>query len=181
MDAAQDRFRSCYESVYDDVLRFVQRRTDPSAAEDIVADAFAVAWRRVDELPRALSAQRAWVFTIARNLLLNVSRGESRRRALAVRVAGEHRSHMAAHDEAVVDLVDLGQAFRALKPGEQETLALAEWDGLSGPEAARVLGITATAFRLRLSRARRALRDAYHEGRPADVIIETTDEEGAVR
>ena len=181
MDAAEERFRRCYESAYDDVLRFVQRRTDPSHAEDVVADAFTVAWRRVEELPPALSAQRAWVFTIARNLMLNASRGESRRRALAVRVAGEHSPHVEGHDDAVVDLVDLGQAFRALKPAEQEALALAEWDGLSGPEAARVLGISASAYRLRLSRARRSLRDAYHDGRAVDAVVEITDEEGAVR
>lgn len=37
-------------------------------------------------------------------------------------------------------------------------LALALWEDLPSPQAARVLGISATAYRLRLSRARRTLR-----------------------
>lgn len=40
----------------------------------------------------------------------------------------------------------------------QEAIALAVLDGLTGPEAALVLGISPTAFRLRLSRARKSLR-----------------------
>lgn len=178
MDAAEEGFRRCYESVYDDVLRFVQRRIEPSHAEDVVAEAFTVAWRRVDELPRQLSSQRAWVFTIARNLLLNAQRGARRQRALAVRLAAEPRRQAAGHADDVVDLVDLGRAFRTLSEIDQEALALAEWDGLSGPEAARVLGISATAFRLRLSRARRSLRASYADDR---IQIETTYEEGVVR
>ncbi|HEY5178833.1 MAG TPA: sigma factor-like helix-turn-helix DNA-binding protein, partial [Dermatophilaceae bacterium] len=40
----------------------------------------------------------------------------------------------------------------------QEALSLAVWDELTGPQAAMVLGISPVAFRLRLTRARRALR-----------------------
>lgn len=56
-----------------------------------------VVTRRVDELPRALPPQRAWVFTIPRNLLLNAQRGALRRRALAVRLATEPAGHAAEH------------------------------------------------------------------------------------
>ncbi|HEX4812221.1 MAG TPA: sigma factor [Nonomuraea sp.] len=76
-----------YEKVYPDLLRFVQRRAHPDHAEDVVADAFLVVWRRLDELPRFHDDARAWVFGITRNLLLNQQRGEQRRRALGVRLA----------------------------------------------------------------------------------------------
>lgn len=49
-------------------------------------------------------------------------------------------------------------AWRQLPTTHQEALALTAWDGLTAPQAAAVLGITPTAYRLRLSRARRALR-----------------------
>jgi RNA polymerase sigma-70 factor (ECF subfamily) len=39
-----------------------------------------------------------------------------------------------------------------------EAIAVSVLDGLTAPEAAAVLGISSTAFRLRLSRARRTLR-----------------------
>ncbi len=45
-------FSSFYESVYPDLVRFVQRRAHPDHAEDVIADAFLVVWRRLDELPK---------------------------------------------------------------------------------------------------------------------------------
>ena len=48
---AEIRFRRVYEQTYADLLRFVQRRVHPSQAEDVVAETFLVAWRRLDDLP----------------------------------------------------------------------------------------------------------------------------------
>jgi RNA polymerase sigma-70 factor, ECF subfamily len=35
-----------------DVLAYARRRTDPATAEEVVAEVFAVAWRRLDRVPR---------------------------------------------------------------------------------------------------------------------------------
>jgi hypothetical protein len=51
-------------------------------------------------------------------------------------------------------------AFRSLGEEDREILRLLAWDGLSSKEAAVVLGITATSFRVRLHRARRRLKVA---------------------
>ena len=48
---ARHRFADLYRAQYADVVRFVQRRVDAGAAEDVVADVFLVVWRRVAELP----------------------------------------------------------------------------------------------------------------------------------
>lgn len=152
-------FRSLYEAVYPDLLRFVQRRVRPDRAEDVVADAFLVVWRRLDELPRPHDDARAWIFGITRNILLNNHRGEQRRRALGVRLADATSfTPDGADTEGVVSRVDLGRAWRRLSEMHQEALTLAVLDELTAPQAATVLGISPVAFRLRLSRARRALR-----------------------
>ncbi|MEU4693526.1 sigma-70 family RNA polymerase sigma factor [Actinoplanes sp. NPDC023714] len=154
MRERESRFRALYADAYEDVLRFAQRRVDHSHAEDAVADAFLVAWRRFDEAPDRDGDLRAWLFGVARNCLLNARRGRDRRSALAVRLA----------DPAVVfddgsDLrVDLAAAWKRLSDTEQEALALAVFEDLTSAQAARVLGISATAYRLRLLRARRSLR-----------------------
>ncbi|MFF4779218.1 RNA polymerase sigma factor [Microtetraspora fusca] len=54
--------------------------------------------------------------------------------------------------------VDLARAWSRLSAVHQEALALTVWDGLDAPRAAQVLGISPVAYRLRLSRARKALR-----------------------
>jgi len=64
-----------------DLVRFVARRVHPTHAEDIVADAFLVAWRRFEDLPTDAGA-RAWLFGIAQRTMLNGRRGDQRRRAL---------------------------------------------------------------------------------------------------
>ena len=75
------RFRAVYEATYVALVRFVQRRVHPTHAEDIVADAFLVAWRRFEDLPTDAGA-RAWLFGIAQRTMLNGRRGDQRRRAL---------------------------------------------------------------------------------------------------
>lgn len=151
-------FRSLYEAVYPDLIRFVQRRAHPDHAEDVVADAFLVVWRRLDELPGAHEDARAWIFGIARNILLNTNRGEQRRQALGVRLADAALMYLDEDADPVLNRVDLGRAWRLLSETHQEALGLAVFEDLNAPQAAAVLGISPVAFRLRLSRARRALR-----------------------
>ena len=156
--AAEVRFRAAYAAAYPDLLRFVSRRVHPSHAEDIVADVFLVAWRRVAELPEESDSQRAWLFGIARRSLLNQYRTDRRQGALAVRIAEHPPAHAGIDPDVIAARLDLARVWGRLCPGDQEVIALTAWDGLDGPAAARVLGISAVAYRLRLSRARRTLR-----------------------
>lgn len=155
------RFRTLYEANYADVLRFVTRRVHPSHAEDITAEAFLVVWRRLDEVP-AGTGTRPWIFGVARHTIQNTLRGDRRREALAVRIADAGGltavASAASEAELAAQRIDLVAAWRRLSASHQEALALGLWDGLTAPQAARVLGITPVAFRLRLSRARRAIR-----------------------
>lgn len=170
-DGAEAWFRSCYEQVYDDLLRFVQRRAHPSHAEDVVADVFLVAWRRLPDLPRDLDSARAWLFGIAYKTLANSRRGQDRREALTLRIAETGTHHDPAADpDLVAARLDLASAWRQLPAVHQEALALTAWDGLTSPQAAAVLGISPTAYRLRLSRARRALRAHLHHDIPAAAV-----------
>lgn len=153
-----DVFRSLYESTYADVLKFVQRRTDAALAEDVVAEAFLVVWKRFAEAPGNENDARAWLFGIARNLMLNARRGEQRRQALGVRVAETAPTAWSSHADLVSSRVDLSRAWTLLSEVHQEALGLAVFENLAAPQAAAVLGISPVAFRLRLTRARRALR-----------------------
>ncbi|TDO55201.1 RNA polymerase sigma-70 factor (ECF subfamily) [Kribbella sp. VKM Ac-2571] len=151
------RFTGLFEATYADLVRFAQRRVPDEQAEDIVAEAFLVAWRRTDDVPASLPDARAWLFGIARNVILNVHRGARRRTALAVRLS-EAPTVTADNSELVARQIDLARAWGKLSGVHQEALALAVLDDLTAPQAAAVLGISPVAFRLRLSRARRALR-----------------------
>lgn len=158
----EKRFQAIYAQLRPELLRFVRRREpEPGVAEDVVADALLVLWRRLDEAPHDLDGLRAWTYGITRNMLLNAKRGRGRRRALEVRLAGVGvPPHESSHDgiDGAVHRVDLARAWTRLSSAQQETLALTVMDGLDSVQAAAVLDISPVAFRLRLSRARRALQ-----------------------
>ncbi len=158
--AREQRFRDLYDAAYVDLLRFVRRRVHPTHAEDVVGDVMLVAWRRLDDVPADLSDARAWLFGVARNTLQNTRRREDRHDALAIRLAEDPSGPADAghHPDLVTCRVDIAAAWPLLSATDQEAIALSVLDGLSAPEAAAVLGISSTAFRLRLSRARRTLR-----------------------
>ena len=174
----EEHFRALFVASHPDVLRFAARRAHPSHAEDVVAEVFTVAWRRLDEVPSRADEARAWLFGIARNCLLNATRGQGRREALAVRVAERSdvlTSSTSSGDLAVVDQrLDLAAAWRRLSEGDQEALCLAVFEDLTSAQAARVLGTTATAYRLRLMRARRALRRELEADPSPRLSLETS-------
>lgn len=152
-------FRERYAQTYGDVLRFVQRRCHPTHAEDVAAEVYLVAWRRYADLPADHGERRAWLFGVARKILANARRSEDRRTAVAVRLQDAHGGvDPGAHPDLVAARLDLARAWPRLSAEHQEALALAFWDELTSAQAGVVLGISATAYRIRLSRARRTLR-----------------------
>jgi len=156
----QERYQALFRASYEDLLRFVERRSHPLGAEDVVAEVFLVAWRRLPEVPTDLGSARAWLFGVAHRTIANQRRGDARRDRLTSRVGMHLPADLAAPDgsEAVIAQVDLARAWCRLSPADQEVLTLTALDGLTGPQAAHLLGIGRAAFSVRLLRARRRLR-----------------------
>jgi len=155
----EGRFRALYAAVYPDLLRFVQRRTGADQAEDLVAETFLVVWRRFEDVPADTGDSRAWIFGISRNIMLNGRRADQRRDALGLRLIETASIQVSSADMDLAERrLDVARAWRQLSEVHQETLGLAVFEDLSGPQAAAVLGISPVAYRIRLSRARRVLR-----------------------
>ena len=154
-------FSDLYRATYPAVLAFLRRRADPQDAEDLTAEVYAAAWDGWHRAP--VDQERLWLFGIARNLLANDRRAAGRRRRLELRVADEldpARDETGATDASL----DLRRAWARLAEPDREVLALVAWDGLTGQEAAVVLGCTRAAFSVRLTRARRRLRRLVEGG-----------------
>ena len=64
----------------------------------------------------------------------------------------------------------VGRALTGLDDGERDVLLLAGYEELTSREAAAVLGISPTAFRMRLSRARRSLAKALERDQEGDAV-----------
>lgn len=154
---------SLYETHADRILLYCLRHLARATAEDAVADVFLTAWRRLDDVPEEPAA---WLYATARNVIRNRYRAQATGIATAERVA---RLQDLTADSAEVTAgrrADLATALGALTDDEREALLLTVWDGLSGAEAASVLGCTPGALRVRLHRARQRMAAALHETSP---------------
>jgi RNA polymerase sigma factor (sigma-70 family) len=148
-----ERFERLYAAHYASVLAYALRRTRRPEADDVVAETFTIAWRRLSDVP---CEARPWLYEVARRVLSNRRRADARRTALIDRL----RHTPAIPPGASGDLEALAAAFAALPEHEREALALVAWEGLSCGEAARAAGCSDVAMRVRLHRARRRLRRA---------------------
>ena len=149
------RFRALFTRHHDPVLRFARRRTSTATADDVLAETFLVAWRRLEDVPRRPDESLAWLLAVARNCLRTARRTGNRQTALAVRIGREPGPSPGVDSDL---RVDLERAWHQLTADEQEVLALTAWDDLTSAQAGRVLGISPAGYRMRLARARRSLR-----------------------
>jgi RNA polymerase sigma-70 factor (ECF subfamily) len=154
LDERQRRFSALYDAHVAKVLGYALRRTDPSSAHDVVAETFLVAWRRLDRVPVDAAP---WLLAVARNTLHGLRRSEARQVVLAERVGATLED--ADNPPAIHEAPDpeLMAALARLPHADRELLCLLAWEDLDRAAAARVLGVSRAAFRLRLHRARRRL------------------------
>ncbi|MEV7563199.1 sigma-70 family RNA polymerase sigma factor [Streptomyces sp. NPDC089795] len=160
-------FGAFYEEHIDAVLGFVTRRvTDPHLAADLTADIFLAAMGSARSYRQHRGVPVAWLFGIARNVLAGHARGKARESGALARLSGRRL----LDDEDVAALeerIDAQRAYRdlagrhaALSDPLRAVLDLVVLDELTPAEAAQALGITRATVRVRLHRARRALRGA---------------------
>jgi RNA polymerase sigma-70 factor (ECF subfamily) len=145
-----------YTAHADRVLAYLLHRTDRETAQDILSETFVLAWRKSESVP---GDALPWLLAAARRLLANRVRSDQRHRALTVRMAAmADRSGAEEIGDALGTRTEVAAALSALSEQDRETLLLSAWYGLTARQAAVVMGCTATAFAVRLHRARKRFR-----------------------
>lgn len=161
-------FERLYLTTRADLLAHLHRRTGgrvggASEAADLLAQVYLVAWRRRDVMPPE-GQQRPWLFGVARLVLAEHHRTTPAHASLDELTEQQvPRARQTQDDDAdpgasARSAVVLRRALVDLPEVDRELLLLTVWDGLSIAEAARSLGISAGAARVRLHRARRRLK-----------------------
>lgn len=150
-------FEALYRATYPRVLAYARTVASRDDADDAVAEAYAIAWRRQRDIPRG--SELGWLIGVTRRVLANTRRG--RRRAGALHALLDLQPRVPGPDPAdgIAD-VEMRDALLALSPLDREAVVLTAWFDLSSSQAAQALGITPAAFRMRSARARRRLRAA---------------------
>ncbi|HWF81047.1 MAG TPA: sigma factor-like helix-turn-helix DNA-binding protein [Streptosporangiaceae bacterium] len=152
------RFERLWATTFPEIAGYVRRRCAGAEADDVLAQVFTVAWRRLDHIPSP-PQERLWMFGVARKALAEAERSARRRRRLGMRLASEALVSNQAGPSADPARERVIDALATLRPADREALRLVLWDALSHAEAATLLGCSANAFEIRYRRARAAVRD----------------------
>jgi len=158
VSAPLQRFEILYKACHRAIYAYVWRRMTGCRDDvpDIVAEVFAVAWRRMDAMPHP-PRDRLWLYGVARRVVLDHRRRAVRKLRLESALKANARVEQ---DEPVRDSAHLRlrEAVERLPPLDREALRLVAWDGLSHAEAAEVLGCSVNAVALRVHKAKARLK-----------------------
>ncbi len=152
----RESFERLYHAHYRSVYAYARRRTDESVAQEVAAETFLAAWRRLDE---AVDGGLAWLYRTAHLTLQNQLRGQRRQIRLQARMG--QLPHDAVTDTATsyADRAVIAEALQNLSDSDQELIFLVYWEQLDTRTAAKVIGSNPGAAAVRLHRARRRLRE----------------------
>jgi RNA polymerase sigma-70 factor (ECF subfamily) len=151
-----------FDAHYDAVTRYCLRRIATQEVNDVVADVFAIAWRKIDALPTG-EAALPWLFSVARNEIRHRHRATSRLRRLRERTIGQADQADPGPEPVVVshaEYADLMSALRTLRPDDQEVLLLRTQEDLDYEQIGLAVGTSPEAARKRVARAIQRLRKA---------------------
>ena len=154
-----------------EVYAFAARRTSRSGAEDVVAETFLVAWRRLDSVPEEA---KPWLLAVARRVLANQRRSDGRRSALTARIGSSEPIAGTVVERDQSDHPAVLAALAQLAPRDRDAITLIAWDGLEAEEAATVLGCSRATFYVRLHRAKKRLAEALGGGAPDNGPLNAT-------
>jgi RNA polymerase sigma factor (sigma-70 family) len=143
------------------------RCRQPEDVADLVATTFVAALESAERFDPARGEVLPWLIGIARHLSSDAVRYAQRERDALAQVAGwrslsqDETAELDSRIDAAREVADLRGALMRLHVRDREPLVLLGYVGLTPAQAAQALGVSGTAFRVRVMRARRALRKVH--------------------
>ena len=138
------------------------RLGDAALAEEVAQEAFIRAYRRLWLLGDGAKFS-AWIAAITRRVAINCGLRNRRELNKRARWAVEQPATPAEEPAELCPPETLREALAGLPAAHRECLVLFYLEGKSGAEAAAALGISESALRVRLHRARAALRERLEQ------------------
>ncbi|MFA1548985.1 RNA polymerase sigma factor [Actinomadura chokoriensis] len=154
MTPDERRFTAIYDAYRQNVWAFAAAHGGRQAADEVVSETFAVAWRRLADVP---DPALPWLLGVARNVLRDAHRARVRSESFTAELGRGAARPAGDIAEDVAERLAVLRAMAALPERDREILILIAWQGLTPQEAAKVVRCSPAALRVRLHRARRRL------------------------
>lgn len=135
---------------------------DHAKAEDVAQETFLRAWRNLPKLDESSGSVRAWLFRVARNIVIDDWRTKRSQQEYAVAEVPEVPTEVDRTDQLLVSWV-VADALTRLSPEHRAVLVECYYKGQSVAEASRRLGVPEGTVKSRTHYALRALRLALEE------------------
>ncbi|NUT50513.1 MAG: sigma-70 family RNA polymerase sigma factor [Saccharothrix sp.] len=161
-----DRHIALLRSLHDEhapaLWRYVRRLTgDDELSRDVVQEALLRAWRNPKVLEQGTTAARAWLYTVARNVVIDERRSARARWEIgADRLPERARSD---HSDSALDAWLVADVLTQLTPEHRTVIVRAYYMGQSVAELAAALDLPEGTVKSRLHYGLRALRLALEE------------------
>ena len=161
-DGDVDAFRRLYERHVGAVRGYALGRVGPAVADDVVSETFLEAWTARSRFRPDAASARPWLYGIATNVVAR--HREHEERWIESRGAARATSGVETPEPTAYELdPDLARAIGRLAPAQRDVLLLTALADLRITDAARALGISTVAARVRLHRARSIVAAALEE------------------
>lgn len=137
---------------------------DAGLAEEAVQETFVRAWRAADRYDPGLSSLRTWLFAIARNVVVDLSRARSSRPRPA-ELGPEHEGRPEAQDpiEAALRSWGIEEGLGRISRDHRQAIVETYYRGRSCAEVAAEAGVPEGTVRSRLFYGLKSLRLALEE------------------
>lgn len=156
-------FATVFDRHYDRIWRYLSRRADPMAADDLASETFVRAFAGRATYDQAQLDASPWLYGIATNLLRERHRGEGRRwraysRAIESDTLDDRYEEAHGRIDAGALAPALVSALSNLASNDRDALLLLALTDLSYEEIAVATGAPVGTVRSRLHRARRYMQ-----------------------
>lgn len=180
--AARDGDRRAFDELvrqtYEDTFTLARRLTgDDEDARDVVQETYLRAWKGIGRF-RGDAQLSTWLYRITANASYTLMRRQRRDRhePMGEEIADAPETSPAADPEAVAEATSLREEVAAavaeLAPKLRAVVVLRDVYDLSHEEISEELGISVSAAKVRLHRARKRLRDAvYPDGEAVEHAV----------
>lgn len=158
-------FESLFATYGDAIFRHIAYRLgDRERAKELTQEVFMRTWQH-SCLGKEIKYEKAFLYTIARNLFINEIRTDRNTTSLEEvhDLSGYEPSATGTNPEAHSEHQELLQNIAKLKTAYKEVLELRYMEGLSIKEIALLLEENETAISMRCTRALAALTDLYNQ------------------